>query len=120
MSPDPTPSGQVLDLTVIDVLLDLGGPELLAELIELFLEDAPQRMTSLEMALHRSDAKGVRDAAHALKSSSANLGALLLSGVCRDLEEAALCDDLARIGQLSDGARTAFCDVDFALRRLLD
>ena len=32
MSPDPTPSGQVLDLTVIDALLDLGGPELLAEL----------------------------------------------------------------------------------------
>lgn len=119
-SQDPTSTAQVLDLAVIDGLLDLGGPELLAELIELFLEDAPQRLSALEEALHGADGDGVRDAAHGLKSSAANLGAAILSRVCSDLELAARRGDATLSHQLGGAARSAYRDVDFALRRLLD
>jgi HPt (histidine-containing phosphotransfer) domain-containing protein len=119
-SPDPTSGPQVLDLGVIDGLLDLGGPELLAELIELFLDDAPRRLEALEVALASADQGGVRDAAHGLKSSAANLGAAILSRVCCDLESAALRGDAPLTHQLGGAAASAYRDVDFALRRLLD
>ena len=45
---------EVLDSRVIQELRELGGeddPGLLAELIQMFLEDAPGRITAIEKAL---------------------------------------------------------------------
>jgi signal transduction histidine kinase/CheY-like chemotaxis protein/HPt (histidine-containing phosphotransfer) domain-containing protein len=83
MEPEP------LDEDVIQSLRELGGeddPGLLAELAELFLEDAPPRIADLQRALESNDTKLLQETAHALKSSCGNLGALLLSEMCRELE----------------------------------
>ncbi|MFT5461274.1 MAG: two-component system sensor histidine kinase/response regulator [Planctomycetota bacterium] len=80
---------QILDLEVIESLKELGGeddPGLFAELVELFLEDTPARMADLGLALESGDATQMEHAAHALKSSSANLGALTLSETFRQIE----------------------------------
>lgn len=84
--PEP---GDVLDMSVIDSLRELGGesdPDLLAELIDLFLADAPGHLDAIEAALASGDAGSLEHAAHSLKSSCANIGAVTLSSLCLDLE----------------------------------
>ena len=84
-------NASVLDMAVIDSLKELGGeddPGLLTELIDLFLADAPTYMVMLREAIESDDPAAMERAAHTLKSSSANIGALQLSELCRELEAA--------------------------------
>jgi two-component system, sensor histidine kinase and response regulator len=52
-----------------------GDRELLLELIDVFLEDAPQRTEGVRGALADRNADAVYRAAHALKGSAGNFGA---------------------------------------------
>jgi HPt (histidine-containing phosphotransfer) domain-containing protein len=52
-----------------------GDRELLLELIDVFLEDAPQRIQAVRRALAAHDAEALYRAAHALKGSAGNFGA---------------------------------------------
>jgi len=65
-----------------------GEPDLIVELIDLYLEDAPLRMASLQEAVAEADGGGIKRAAHALKGSSANLGARRVAELCEQLERA--------------------------------
>lgn len=79
----------VLDLAVIESLRELGGedePELVLELVDLFLDDAQQRLERMQRALERGDLAEVARAAHTVKSSAASMGARLLSGLCTEIE----------------------------------
>jgi len=60
---------------------------LAAELIGVFLEDTPRRIQALHMASAAGNPSALAHEAHALKSSCAQLGALLLSDHCRWLEQ---------------------------------
>ncbi|MFT7678663.1 MAG: HPt (histidine-containing phosphotransfer) domain-containing protein [Planctomycetota bacterium] len=80
---------QVLAQSSIDELLSLGGEmggELLVDLVDLYLEDAAERVKVTFESFEAGDAEGVSRAAHALKSASANMGALPFSRLCADLE----------------------------------
>jgi len=50
------------------------------------LADAPPRIAQLRVAADACDAEALRQAAHALKSSSANVGAEQLAALCKELE----------------------------------
>jgi len=63
-----------------------GGPDILTELIDIFVEDTPERLGELEGAVESDDAHGIEVAAHTLKSSCAQLGAAHLSELCRQME----------------------------------
>ena len=83
---------RAIDMKIIRGLRELGGedePELLAELIGIFLEDAPQRMKDITEGLEQGDLARIERGAHTLKSSSANIGALGLSDLCRRIVECA-------------------------------
>jgi CheY-like chemotaxis protein len=86
--PDPQPAQVHVDSKVLENMLVLGGGgrDLLCRLLDLFLLDAPERLASLQDALSRQDARGLARAAHAFRSSSANLGATQLAELCRRLE----------------------------------
>jgi HPt (histidine-containing phosphotransfer) domain-containing protein len=56
------------------------------QLIELFLQDTPQLVGALEAAAITPDFNELREAAHSLKSSSANLGAMALSAAAKRVE----------------------------------
>ncbi|GJM20941.1 MAG: hypothetical protein DHS20C15_08560 [Planctomycetota bacterium] len=62
------------------------GPDLLSELIDIFLDDTPPRLDALLECVKGGDPVGTRENAHALKSSCAQLGALHLSEMCKQLE----------------------------------
>ena len=75
-----------LDGTVIANLRDLGGKELLDEVIGLYVDDAPSRLDAMRQALAANDPGTLASAAHALKSSSSNVGARHVRQLCADLE----------------------------------
>lgn len=67
-------------------------------LLETFLADSEDRVRMLHQACAVGDADSLRRAAHSFKGSCSNMGAPMLTALCRELE------DSARDGQL-DGAR---------------
>jgi CheY-like chemotaxis protein len=79
-----------IDVTVLNRLrsaMGNGGSQLLVDLIDIFLEDAPKKVAQIVAAVKLQDARTLCDAAHPLKSSSASLGAKLFSEMCQQLEE---------------------------------
>ena len=72
----------------------IGGEQFVEELAVLFLQDMPARLVTMHDALTTRDAVAMSRAAHAMKSSSAQLGAERLAGACGELEDAADRDDL--------------------------
>jgi HPt (histidine-containing phosphotransfer) domain-containing protein len=118
-----TPGAQqeVLDASVIQSLRELGGeedPGLLLELIDLYLCDAPQRMGEIEQGLAQGDWKLLERAAHTLKSASANIGALGLSAICKELEANARLRDAQLCSNLQRSSAECLARVESALRRL--
>ena len=79
---------QPIDRSVLDALLSLGDGDsaFVLELIDLYLDDSAQRVQALTTAIDASDLATVERAAHALKSASANVGALALAEVCKETE----------------------------------
>ncbi|HEX6886065.1 MAG TPA: response regulator [Planctomycetota bacterium] len=118
-----TDTQPVLDREVIATLRELGGeddPALFVELVNLFLADTPERLQTMHEALEKRDLTAVERAAHALKSSSANLGALGLSHLFREIESAGRERDLDRIASLVGRARPEYERVEAALRSELN
>lgn len=102
------PPRPVIDLEVVESLKALdedGGCGLFLELIDLFVDDAATQLRTLQTALANGDIKSLERAAHTLKSSSANIGASRLSGVCHELEK------LGRAGTL-EGVETLVARTD--------
>jgi CheY-like chemotaxis protein len=72
-APQPAP-GEVLDRAVLLEHM-AGDPELLAEMVALFLQDCPQLLAALREALARGDARALKRAAHTLKGTVSNFAA---------------------------------------------
>ncbi|MGA7193953.1 MAG: Hpt domain-containing protein [Anaerolineales bacterium] len=76
----------VIDIKAFDDLKQMAGADFIGELINTFLEDAPQLITQLQTSLPTNDAESFRRAAHSLKSNAASFGANYLSGLAKELE----------------------------------
>ncbi len=93
--PEPGPPETVnedyLDQKSLDKIRSLGpnGPKMLSAVINIYLNDSPILIERLGESLNAGDAEAVAQAAHALKSASANLGAMSLAEMCRQLEDIA-------------------------------
>ncbi|HEX7802481.1 MAG TPA: ATP-binding protein [Pseudoxanthomonas sp.] len=85
----------VLDHSMLDELREIAGDETV-RIIGLFLEDAPRLIARLESASTVPDLEAMRDAAHTLKSSSANVGAMALSTAAKRVELGARAQKLDR------------------------
>ena len=71
-----------IDMQAIDALRELSpdtGAEFVRELIEIYLQDTPQRIAELDEALAKGDVPTFTRAAHTLKGSSSNFGATKLT-----------------------------------------
>jgi CheY-like chemotaxis protein len=85
-------STQVIDRQVLDQLGKVrtnGKPELLTRVIKLYLVESPKLIQKLKQAAKAANAPEMASQAHSLKSSSANVGAKVLSRYCEDLEQSA-------------------------------
>lgn len=92
----PAPAGasvtppEAVDMTMLasfeEAQID-GEPDLVVELIDLYLTDAAAKMAALRGALVNSDETALRRLAHCLRGSSGNLGARQVAALCEELEQ---------------------------------
>jgi two-component system sensor histidine kinase/response regulator len=77
-----------LDDATIRGLRELGSEDddVLAEVVDLYVDDAPSRIEAMRSAIAASDPEALSEAAHALKSSSGNVGAVKVREICQQLE----------------------------------
>jgi len=109
-APGPAESGLVvLDRKALLKFVD-GDPELLQELVQVFLRERAGMMTRVETAISAGDAKKVQQAAHALKGALGTFGA-------REAFEAALkLEIMGRAGNLT-GVEEAWTALQRAVAR---
>jgi HPt (histidine-containing phosphotransfer) domain-containing protein len=84
--------GEAIDRNALKELADLqeeGEPDIIEEVGGVFLTHAPAKIDAIAEAASKGDLKVLERAAHSLKSSSAYVGAMRLSAMCRELEEQA-------------------------------
>ena len=68
--------------------------DLLREMVELFLDDAPRLLAEIDATFARQDSRGIERAAHALKGSMQSISALPAAHAAAALEETARTGDV--------------------------
>jgi HPt (histidine-containing phosphotransfer) domain-containing protein len=89
-------------------LRQLGGDSLIRKLVAVFGEYTHDRVMDAVASGLSGDHATLARAAHAVKSSAGNVGALRLLGVASALEQAARAGDTAAIAALVSDLHTAF------------
>ncbi|HEX4243850.1 MAG TPA: response regulator [Steroidobacteraceae bacterium] len=85
-------AGVILDHTALERIKAMHRPgrtDLLTKVIGLYASNSTGLADALRTSALSGDANGLMRAAHALKSSSANVGAVALAELCRSIEAAA-------------------------------
>ena len=83
-------SEEILDHGVLDDLIAMQRPEvpnILVKIIRLYMEKSPAILKTLKESVEKDNPVSIYEAAHSLKSSSANVGAVRLSTFCKEIEE---------------------------------
>ena len=76
----------VINQGTFDELKQMSGEDFINELIDTFLEDAPNMIAEIKSALESNDADAFRRAAHSMKSNAATFGADQLAELAKELE----------------------------------
>ena len=108
----------MLDAEALATLLEvIGGDEAaLAELIESFLGEGPKLCSSLAAAAEAGDTDALQRAAHTMKSSARDFGAIDLAIWCQELEALGKAGDLTAVGDRVTAIETQYRQVEQALR----
>jgi HPt (histidine-containing phosphotransfer) domain-containing protein len=107
------PQPPIIDPEAIANLRELNpgdGGEFLREIIGIYLEDTPKRLAELHSGLATGDTATFSRAAHTIKGSSSNVGAMALRAVAERLEMMSRATGLAGVEPL-----VAECEAQFAL-----
>ncbi len=95
-------SALYIDAQVLSQMSNDLPPELLPEMIELFLEESTKRMQHIDQLIISKDMTEMGNQAHALKGSAATFGAVLLVPVAQQLELACKQGDIENAYALAD------------------
>jgi histidine phosphotransfer protein HptB len=116
------PEPSAIDPQAIENLRALNpgdNDEFLREIAGIFLEDTPQRIAELDQSLAAGDAAKFTRAAHSIKGSSANLGAMDLRAVAEKLEHQSRTDGLDGVSPLIAQLKVEFGRADLELKKLI-
>ena len=106
----------VIDPATFAELQDSAGAEFVAELVGTFLEEAPQMLSELRLALATGQEEHFRRAAHSLKSNCNTFGALGLGTMAREFELRGLAADSALDAAALDALDAAYVQAAAALK----
>lgn len=109
----------IIDLARIQETSD-GDVEFEQELIEMYLEDALEHCRAIEESHSGGEAQMIRQAAHTLKGSSANIGASHIMKVAYEIEVAATQGNLDQVKELLPSMNDSLEKTTSAFQAYLD
>lgn len=115
-------AAEVLDPAVLEVLRSLtppGEPDVLSEVLRMFLVEVPPRMDRLRNAWAAGNIEEVHRSAHSLKGSAGNIGANALFAVCKELDEKSRAGDTGAVGPLIDTLGVEYGRVEAEIARVI-
>ncbi len=102
-------SGSTCPVDLADGLARVGDDaEFFKELIEMFLEDAPERLDTIHRSIQDANAEEVSREAHGIKGAAANLSANQIRDIAREMESAGKDGDLSALTSLFQELRREF------------
>jgi HPt (histidine-containing phosphotransfer) domain-containing protein len=116
--PDPN----IIDPEAISTLKELNPDDngaFLKEIVGIYIEDTPKRLQDLKASLASGDVALFTRAAHTIKGSSANVGAVALSRVAERLEALSRNEGLGGVAALVASCETEFGRAAAELRALV-
>jgi HPt (histidine-containing phosphotransfer) domain-containing protein len=84
----------VIDQATFEELKQMSGEDFINELIDAFLDDAPNMLSNMQSALEAKDVESFRRNAHSLKSNANTFGAIELGVMAKELEQMGKDNDL--------------------------
>ena len=108
-----------IDRKVLDTLRSLRrgkAPDLLPKVLHMYLNHAPQLLNTIRDAVAHSDAPALQRAAHSLKSSSANVGAMQLAAFSKEMEALGKAQQVAQAVSLLATMEAEYTMVEAALQ----
>ncbi len=102
---------QAIDVPELMERID-GDLGFVAELLEIFSEDYPQKMKAIRSCIQSSDADGLKRGAHSLKGALGNLAAVHAASLAARLEQIGASGDV-------EGARLVLDELDEELPRVV-
>jgi HPt (histidine-containing phosphotransfer) domain-containing protein len=115
------PAPLIIDPQAIENLRALtpgDNDEFLREIVGIFLEDTPQRIAELDQSLAGNDPLRFTRAAHSVKGSSSNLGAMALRAVAERLEQQSKQSGLVGLEPMLAELKSEFARAAAALRQI--
>ena len=109
-----------IDLSVLSGLRNLqveGKPDVTEKIVRVYLSSSEPFFEKLKKAAVVEDLEELQNIAHSLKSSSANVGAIKLSRMCKDLEMACRNKVLEKMTDRVETIATEFFQVKHDLNR---
>ncbi|HEX9662701.1 MAG TPA: Hpt domain-containing protein [Candidatus Binatia bacterium] len=94
------------------------GEDFLVDLIDVYLEDTPNRIAQMRESVDGGDTDTLIREAHTLKSSSANVGAMRLSALAKQMEIVWQSGNFARMADDVQRFEDEFIQVKAALEAL--
>ena len=124
-SPGPLAKGdeihaKFIDESALNRLKELqmeGKPDILRRIISAYLQSSEALIAQLQQASRVNDLQVVQNMVHSLKSSSANVGALRLSQINRELEMCCKNNTLENAMELVAAVASEFIGVKVALKK---
>lgn len=113
-------SVQVLNTSQLETLRSLnepGEPDLVAELVDIFVQTSPDMLDDIKKSVEARDFIAIKKSGHKLKGSSGNLGAEALSELCSQLEIKGANQDDSDIDGLCERIFTSHKEVVEILQR---
>jgi signal transduction histidine kinase/CheY-like chemotaxis protein/HPt (histidine-containing phosphotransfer) domain-containing protein len=111
-----------IDRKVLETLRSLRrgkGPDLLPKVLHMYLHHAPHLLNAMRDAVTHSDTPALQRAAHSLKSSSANVGAMQLAALSKEMEALGKAQQMTQAVSLLATIEAEYTIVEAALQREL-
>lgn len=110
----------IIDAEAQARLREWGGVKLLAQMIRLFLENAPNRLEQVRRGVADGNVREAERGVHSLKSSAANVGAMKVSRLAGRMEDLASGGDLGAVSGLIGDLEAEFASASERLAAILE
>jgi HPt (histidine-containing phosphotransfer) domain-containing protein len=116
--PEPDDIQHSIDPMILESILEMvggGQPGETNDFINSYLADAAVLLDTIQQAFNQQNGKELVQSAHTLKSTSAQVGAVRLAELCRQIEEMAKEDAFESIDGLSEQVKDEYERVKIAM-----